>query len=263
MHNGVTNKIQDTIFENMTHAKWHRAFLPKTRGSRNLLAQLWPQDDPWFILLSSITGVIGNTAQSNYASGNTFEDALAHHARAHLGIRATSIDVGLVSDSSHFTSAGEFGDLDNYLHRYQHGWAGLQTSLDELRVALMALMRGSTVEESSTPAQFVLGLGDKLIRKVGGAGFERDRKFDLRVIQLEDESSGDVKEESVSEMLKASTSLAEATEAVLASLKRQIANSVGVSADDIDVNKPLPEFGGKPSPVYSTSFKPYLSNANI
>lgn len=78
----------------MTYNKWCRAFVPKTRGSRNLLAQLWPGDEPFFILPSSITGIIGNTPQSNYAAGNTFEDALAQHTRHHLGIRATGIDVG-------------------------------------------------------------------------------------------------------------------------------------------------------------------------
>ncbi|ROT35062.1 ketoacyl-synt-domain-containing protein [Sodiomyces alkalinus F11] len=238
--------LEDTIFDNMTHEKWTRAFLPKTRGSRNLLAQLWPGDDPFFLLLSSITGIIGNTAQANYASGNTFEDALASHARAHLGIRATSIDVGLVSDSSHFTAAGEFGDLDHYLHRYQHGWTGLQTNLDELRVALTAVMRGATADGGRIPGQFVLGLGDKLVRKRGGTGFERDRKFDLRVVQVvvnEGARGGGVKEESVGEKLAAAATLAEAAAAVEASLKTQIAGSIGVGVDEVDVQRPLPDFG--------------------
>ncbi|KAJ8106568.1 hypothetical protein ONZ43_g7025 [Nemania bipapillata] len=84
--------LEDSIFDNMSYTQWCRAIEPKTRGSRNLLANLWPGDKPFFILLSSITGVIGNTAQANYAAGNTFEDALAHHARTHLGINATSLD---------------------------------------------------------------------------------------------------------------------------------------------------------------------------
>ncbi|PNY29656.1 Polyketide synthase [Tolypocladium capitatum] len=236
--------LEDTIFENMTHAKWSRAFLPKTRGSGNLLAQLWPSEDPFFILLSSITGVIGNTAQANYASGNTFEDALAHHARAHLGIRATSIDVGLVSDSSHFTAAGEFGNLDSYRHKYQHGWTGLQTNLEELQVALLAVMRGSTADGRSIPAQFVLGLGDKLVRNPGSTGFERDRKFDLRVVQpLGLATDVGAKEESVGEKLGKATSLTEAAAAVEESLKKQIAASIGVGVDEVDVQKPLPDFG--------------------
>ncbi|CAG9975108.1 unnamed protein product [Clonostachys byssicola] len=235
--------LEDTIFENMTHDKWLRAFLPKTRGSRNLLANLWPADNPFFILLSSITGVIGNTAQANYASGNSFEDALAHYARKTLGIRATSIDVGLVSDSSHFTESGEFGDLKGYLNRYQHGWTGLQTTVDELLVCLRAIMRGSTADEGSIPAQFVLGLGGKLVRKAGGTGFERDRKFDLRVIEVADSENTNAKEESVSDKLSNAVSLAEAAEAVEATLKWQIAIAVGVETDEVDSHRALPEFG--------------------
>jgi hypothetical protein len=231
----------------MTYRKWLRAFLPKTRGSRNLLAQLWPANEPFFILLSSITGVIGNNAQSNYASGNTFEDALAHHARNHLGIHATSIDVGLVSDSSHFTSAGEFGDLHNYLHKYQHGWNGLQTTMEELRWALAAVMRGSTSNGCAIPAQFVLGLGNNLIRQPGSTGFERDRKFDLRVADgVQEMDTGGGAEESVGERLKDSTSLAEAAAAVEFSLRRQISASSGIPVDEVDAQRPLPEFGGKP-----------------
>lgn len=240
--------LEDGIFDNMTHAKWNRAFSPKSAGSRNLLAQLWPGDKPFFVLLSSITGVIGNTAQANYASGNTFEDALALFARAHLGIPATSIDVGLVADSSHFTDAGEFGDLEGYLHRYQHGWVGLQTTLDELRVALQAVMRGATADGRSIPAQVVLGLGDSLIRdgSDSSTGFQRDRKFELRVVRPENSGAGESgagRSASIGESLSGAASLGEAAAAVEEYLKAQIAIAIGVEVAEVDAQKPLPEFG--------------------
>jgi len=236
--------LEDGIFDNMTHAKWNRAFSPKTAGSRNLLAQLWPADKPFFILLSSITGVIGNTAQANYASGNTFEDGLARYARTHLGIPATSIDVGLVSDSSHFTDAGEFGDLEGYLHRYQHGWVGLQTNLGEVRVAVQAVMKGTTADGQTVPAQVVLGLGDRLVRDAS-TGFQRDRKFELRVVQPEGGNNGASSKSgpSVGEKLSKATNLAEASAAVEDYLKVHVAAAIGVEADEVDVQKPLPEFG--------------------
>jgi hypothetical protein len=229
----------------MTHKKWSRAFQPKTRGSRNLLAQLSSADAPFFILLSSITGIIGNTAQANYASGNTFEDALAHYARKYLDIAATSIDVGLVSDSSHFTAAGEFGDLKNYLHRYQHGWAGLQCTLEELGVALQAIMRGSTADGHQIPAQVVLGLGDRIIRADGATGFERDRKFDLRIVNP-DGTGGDgtSKGMNVGEKLSQAMTLGEATAVVEESFKIQIAAAFGVEVEEVDGQKALPELGG-------------------
>ncbi len=236
----------------MTYEKWTRAIRPKTHGSRNLLAQLWPSEHPFFILLSSITGVIGNTAQANYAAGNTFEDALAHHACTHLSIPATSIDVGLVSDSAHFTGAGEFGNLENYLHKYQHGWAGLQTSLDELRIVLKAVMRGSTANGQNIPAQLVLGLGDRLVREEGTTGFERDRKFDLRVAEGATGAGNSAeKKVSMGELLSNATTLSEASALVEGSFKEQIAVAIGVGVEEVDVQKPLFDFGGQYTPPLS------------
>ncbi|KAF2129725.1 ketoacyl-synt-domain-containing protein [Dothidotthia symphoricarpi CBS 119687] len=246
--------LEDGIFDNMTHDKWLRAFMPKTRGSRNLLSQLASydsfQDDPakkpFFILLSSITGVIGNTAQANYASGNTFGDALAHYAHTHLDIPATSIDVGLVSDSSHFTKSGEFGDLKGYLNRYSHGWNGLQTNLEELRVLLSALMRRAH-DGQTVPAQLVLGLGDGLVRRAGGVGFEHDAKFELRVKRDDGDASGEAdrsgKGASVSAKLAQSSSLVEATAVVEEDLKAQVAAAIGVAVLEVDAQRPLFDFG--------------------
>lgn len=234
----------------MDHEKWTRAFTPKTRGSRHLLGQLTPEGSPFFILLSSITGIIGNTAQANYASGNTFEDALANHAARHKGIAATSIDVGLVADSSHFTATGGFGNLKDYLHRYQHGWVGLQCTLEELSVALQAVMRGKTADGCAVPPQFVLGLGDNIVRSENGSGsaYTRDRKFDLRVVSTEGNGAGQdgvgVEGLDVTEKLKQATSLAEAATAVELVFKTQVAAALDVEVDEVDGQRPLPELGG-------------------
>lgn len=244
--------LEDGIFDNMTHEKWFRAFEPKTRGSRNLLEHLSSAakassspSPPFFLLLSSITGVIGNTAQANYASGNTFEDALAQHARTHLGIPATSIDIGLVSDSSHFTSEGEFGELENYLHRYSHGWEGLQNTMEELRITMAGLMRRAEREEVKTgSAQIVLGLSDGLVKRQGKSGFQHDRKFALRVIEEGGSTGGDGKNVGIADLLKQAESLADAATVIEDDLKAQIADAIGVAVGEIDGQKPLFDFGG-------------------
>ncbi|CAO1603176.1 hypothetical protein XANCAGTX0491_006768 [Xanthoria calcicola] len=235
--------LEDGIFENMSFAQWRHAIEPKTKGSRNLLANLWPGDKPFFILLSSITGVIGNTAQANYASGNTFEDALAHHARSHLGINATSIDVGLVSDSAHFTAAGEFGDLASYLGRYQHGWRGLQTNLQELGVVMRAIMRGSTTDGQRAPAQVVLGLGDRIEHNESTGGFSRDKKFELRVVRMGDKGGEGKAKQEVGALLSNATSMGEAAAAVEENIKGVVAAAMGVLLEEIDGQKPLYDYG--------------------
>lgn len=248
--------LEDRIFDNMSFDQWRHAIEPKTKGSRNLLANIWPGDKPFFILLSSITGVIGNTAQANYASGNTFEDALAHHARSHLGINATSIDVGLVSDSSHFTTAGEFGDLAGYLSRYQHGWRGLQTNLQELGVVMRAIMRGSTTNGQKAPAQVVLGLGDRIEHNESTGGFSRDKKFELRVVEVGNQAGDDKTKEDVSSLLSNAKSMAEAAAAVEDNIKELVAAAMGVSLEEVDSQKPLYDYGGK-------SYIPFYLQDNV
>lgn len=248
--------LDDGIFDNMSFAQWRHAIEPKTRGSRNLLANIWPEDNPFFILLSSITGVIGNTAQANYASGNTFEDALAHYANTHLNINATSIDVGLVSDSSHFTNAGEFGDLASYLGRYQHGWKGLQTNLGELGVVMRAVMKRAITPGQRAPAQLVLGLGEGIEHNEAMGGFSKDKKFELRVVDSSASSDGDSKQD-VGTLLSNATTMAEAAAAVEDNIKELVAAAMGVSLDEVDSQKPLYDYGGK---LYPLSYPNTMNN---
>lgn len=64
-------------------------------GTLNLHNSL--PDLNFFVMLSSLTGVAGNTSQANHAAGNTFQDALARHCTA-KGQPAVSLDLGAVED---------------------------------------------------------------------------------------------------------------------------------------------------------------------
>ena len=83
----------------MTLSSYYQAFDPKVRGSQNLhdLFQQSPGQLDFFVMLSSLGGILGNASQSNYGIGNTFQDALAHY-RASNGSAALSINVGKVVD---------------------------------------------------------------------------------------------------------------------------------------------------------------------
>jgi acyl transferase domain-containing protein/NADPH:quinone reductase-like Zn-dependent oxidoreductase/NAD(P)-dependent dehydrogenase (short-subunit alcohol dehydrogenase family) len=237
--------LQDGIFENMSFDRWCGAIEPKTKGSRNLLANIGPDDKTFFILLSSITGIMGNPGQANYASGNTFEDALAHHARSHLGINATSIDVGAVTDSSRVTNTGQFGDVDSFRSRNQHHLRDLQTNLKDLGVVMRAIMRGCTASGQSAPAQIVLGLSDRIEHNESTGGFSRDKKFKLRVVDVKTETGDDPTKQDIGTILTNATTLRDAEVAVEDNLKEVIAATMGVAITEIDAQKPLFDYGGK------------------
>ena len=96
----LTRFLQDAIFPNMNLTRYYQALDPKIRGSQNLhdLFQQSSGQLDFFVMLSSLGGILGNASQSNYCAGNTFQDALAHHRVSH-GSRALTIDVGKVIDA--------------------------------------------------------------------------------------------------------------------------------------------------------------------
>lgn len=92
--------LRDVVFEKMTYEQWTDPLRPKVQGSCNLheyFDSSWEGELDFFILCSSVSGVIGNPSQAAYAAGNTYQDALAAYRRAH-GLRAVAVDLGIMRD---------------------------------------------------------------------------------------------------------------------------------------------------------------------
>ncbi|KGO73861.1 Acyl transferase/acyl hydrolase/lysophospholipase [Penicillium italicum] len=88
--------LRDGAFAGLSFEDWQAAIRPKVHGSWNLHTVL-PDNMDFFIMLSSVAGIFGNRGQSNYAAGNTFQDALAAY-RVSKGMHAASINLGSVSN---------------------------------------------------------------------------------------------------------------------------------------------------------------------
>ncbi|KAK2761661.1 Type I Iterative PKS [Arachnomyces sp. PD_36] len=86
--------LQDSRVDNMSYKQWRAAMEPKVMGTMNL-HQVFGDTLDFFILLSSVSGIVGSYARGNYSAGNTFLDSLARH-RASLGLPARSINIGHV-----------------------------------------------------------------------------------------------------------------------------------------------------------------------
>jgi acyl transferase domain-containing protein/aryl carrier-like protein len=85
--------VQDELLLRMKTETFQRVLRPKVRGGWLLhrLFKDYPLD--FFILFSSTGSVIASLGQGNYAAGNAFMDALAHHRRSQ-GLPALSIGWG-------------------------------------------------------------------------------------------------------------------------------------------------------------------------
>lgn len=82
--------------------RFTRVLEPKVQGAKNMVQSLLkntkPEDVDFVIFFSSISSVIGNPEQSNYACANSFLDAYANQLSLELRINAKTINLGAVDD---------------------------------------------------------------------------------------------------------------------------------------------------------------------
>ncbi|KAJ5238512.1 polyketide synthase [Penicillium chermesinum] len=91
--------LRDKVFTSMTIEEYHQAVTCKVQGTWNLhnvLQEEHLQVD-FFTMLSSVSGVVGQKGQANYAAANAFLDAFATY-RQRLGLAANSVDLGAIQD---------------------------------------------------------------------------------------------------------------------------------------------------------------------
>ncbi|KAF2465949.1 BcPKS1, polyketide synthase [Lindgomyces ingoldianus] len=91
-----TMVLKDALFENMSFLEWEQAIAAKVQSSLNL-HEVLPRDLDFFVMLSSMAGIIGSIGQANYASGNTFQNGLARYRRR-IGEKAAALDLGWMAD---------------------------------------------------------------------------------------------------------------------------------------------------------------------
>jgi L-ascorbate metabolism protein UlaG (beta-lactamase superfamily) len=67
----------------MPYENWKTSVHSKVTGTKNLHEVLshFPLD--FFVITSSVSGVLGTPGQSNYAAGDTYLDVFARHRHSH------------------------------------------------------------------------------------------------------------------------------------------------------------------------------------
>lgn len=88
----------------MTYKDWTQSTRPKVLGAQNLHTVLADEPLDFFLMTSSVSGILGTPGQGNYAAANAYLDALAKQRRS-SGKPATSVvlpmvlGVGVVAES--------------------------------------------------------------------------------------------------------------------------------------------------------------------
>ena len=102
--------LSDGVIENQTWERFKQVLWPKVLGAWHLHKATKDKDLDFFILFSSVTGVVGNSGQSNHAAANAFLDQLAAHRRS-LGLPGQAIAWGA------WSSVGEAAEQRERIER--------------------------------------------------------------------------------------------------------------------------------------------------
>ncbi|MFF2552977.1 SDR family NAD(P)-dependent oxidoreductase [Nocardia sp. NPDC058058] len=95
--------LRDGIAASLTSEDVRTVFAPKAIGAWQLHRLTEHLDLDYFVLFSSVAGVLGNAGQANYAAANGYLDGLARLRRTR-GLPVTSIAWGLWSEASTMTA---------------------------------------------------------------------------------------------------------------------------------------------------------------
>lgn len=154
------------MFDTMTIDQFRGPIEPKIIGTWNLhhvsLEQTTSLD--FFLLLSSISGVGGQRAQTNYSGANAFQDSFAQYRRS-LGLPACAVDLGVVEDVGYFTGRDKMAER----LRLQ-GWTPINEALLHkiLRFGLLRQQEQQQADSTPTPlghdvsAQVITGISNPL-----------------------------------------------------------------------------------------------------
>ncbi|KAJ5901470.1 hypothetical protein N7495_001998 [Penicillium taxi] len=222
--------LRDALFENISYQSWHESISPKVQGSWNL-HKLLPLGMDFFIMLSSIAGLIGTTGQANYAAGNTFQDALAYH-RVGLGEKATSLDLGVVE------FAGAVAE-DAQLREKLIANMGLEAVTElQLHAMLDHYCDPQVSLHNSLDCQVTVGLSPSATQ---ASWLKKPMFWQLKSHDIASGSIGT--SDSFNTSLQQAESLESATALVTGAIALKLSNTLSISTTDIDANKPLHQYG--------------------
>ncbi|OAX79463.1 hypothetical protein ACJ72_06218 [Emergomyces africanus] len=223
--------LKDSLFENLSYADWTATTKPKAQGSQNL-HDILPKDLDFFVMLSSLAGVMGGRSQANYAAGNTYQDALAKHRVAN-GLRAASFDIGGV------LSVGFVAENQNYARNATKAMIPIRE--DEVHAVIEYLI-DPRHEMTERTCQVLFGLATK--KSSQERGVPPPECFNYPLFTLLQKTSGFQQQGSeetdtyrVDALLGAARTREEAADIALNGILSKLSVLLNVSADQIDAGK--------------------------
>lgn len=235
--------LRDIVFEKMSYDEWVIPVGPKVQGTWNL-HQYFGRDRPldFMVICSSSSGIYGYPSQAQYASGNTYQDALSRY-RQSQGLKSISVNLGIMRDVGVLAESGTTGNIKLW-----------EEVLGIREPAFHALMKSLINQQTfgaagSWPAQVCTGLGTADIMATHGLGrpeyFNDPRFGPLAVTSVESgvTAEGQNSTASLVTQLGKVTSLDQAADIITEALVGKTAEILQIPPSEVDPSRPLYRYG--------------------
>ncbi|KAK6207953.1 hypothetical protein QIS74_13034 [Colletotrichum tabaci] len=216
---------------------------PKVQGTLNLHSLVPGASSPdldFFVMLSSVSGIIGNATQAAYAAANPFLDAFAAY-RAGLGLYGAAVDLGAMEDVGYLA---ENPALLDAMRRQ-----GFQTTTED---ELLALLRDIVSRPKTPGVGRIGGHASQLVTCLGswrpgaslGINLSAARFAHFRRLTGDTEAEGAAQGEGrLRERLRQPGGVYEAAAIICTAIVAKVAGVGRVSEDAVDPSRPLKEYG--------------------
>lgn len=221
---------------------WNGCLAAKIAGSWNLHEQL-PRNLDFFILFSSVSGLIGSQGQANYAAGNTYQDELAQY-RLDRGEKAVSLNLGPLED------AGFVAENLGMAERLINMRSVMMLSQEEV-FALLDYYCNLDLPVSSIGAQLVTGLdvpADVLARGMEPSDWVNQPLFaNLHQVPASAAAgsarTGAQTEQDLFAQVRDTESLTEAGDLLANGLAGKMCKVLSIPLETFDIDQPLHTYG--------------------
>ncbi|KAI1742676.1 putative polyketide synthase [Xylaria scruposa] len=242
--------LKEVVFDDMTFDDWKAVTAPKVEGSWNLHSAL-PQGLDFFVMISSVQGILGTGLLAAYNAGNTYQDSLARYRLAQ-GERAVAIDLGVVTDGGFLAGNSRYDNI------FKRNRKLAPICLEEVYALLdIACEPGSQVfYEDVQSCQGIVGITQPASWNLGDESFTMSQPFwghmhhaPLRGYSETDTSpliaatTGRKQTVNYAELLDAAESAEDAAKIITDALVTRVSSLVGTETSRIEVHKSMQSYG--------------------
>ena len=231
---------KDVTFDKMNIDDFNNAVKPKVDGSWNLHKCL-PSGMDFFVLLSSVAGIVGTYGQSNYAAGNTYQDALAAF-RVFKGEKAFAIDLGGMESVGYIAER----NLGEVLGAEFFG----TLSERELHAILEYCCDPHTPLQTPTTCQIVTGIDPPSVLAARGVEepYWMHAKLFKSLYQIPSptsnfQNSSNDAAINYGDLIAAAENLQQIADIIISGLQTRLSSSLGMEVENIDPSRPMHTFG--------------------